>query len=430
MTVLGKMQVRLGHVATLNPLVPEHIRHQANTNAPFLPMEAIHEYGGFDSSRKRPVEELLSGYSYFENGDILFAKVTPCFENGKATVVSSLENGFGFGTTEVTVIRPIISKINTRYLFYILIEKHFNKLGQSFMTGAGGLKRVPDSFTKGYKFWLPDRSIQKAVADYLDYETSEIDAFIADQENLISLLIERRSATVAHCATKGLNPEASLRDSGYAWLGSIPSHWRTQRLWTLFSREKDIGHPEEPMLSVFRDYGVIFKDSRDNLNKTAENRNIYQLVGPGWLVSNRMKAWQGSVGISPYRGIVSGHYICFRPNHGEHSPYLNLLFRSAPYAAGYRSISRGVRVGQAEIDNDQYKLLPVALPPLFEQIQIVEYLNNELAELDAAISDAREAIALSKERRAALISAAVTGKIDVRNWRQSTERVLESHGIA
>ena len=81
--------------------------------------------------------------------------------------------------------------------------------------------------------------------------------------------------------------------------------------------DQDVGHPDEQMLSVFRDYGVVTKDSRNNLNKTAENRNIYQLVSPGWLVTNRMKAWRGSVGISTLRGIVSGHYICFSPRHKE-----------------------------------------------------------------------------------------------------------------
>src|SRR5579875_3961930 len=107
----------------------------------------------------------------------------------------------------------------------------------------------------------------------------------------------------------------------------------------------------EPMLSVFRDFGVVAKDSRENLNQTAENRSIYQLVHPGWLVTNRMKAWQGSVGISALRGIVSGHYICFAPLHKENHNYLNLLFRSPRYAVGYGLISRGVRIGQAEIDN-------------------------------------------------------------------------------
>jgi type I restriction enzyme, S subunit len=209
-----------------------------------------------------------------------------------------------------------------------------------------------------------------------------------------------------------LKPYPTYKESGIGWLGKVPDSWQLKRLWTLFDREKNVGFPEEQMLSVFRDYGVVPKESRENNNKTAENRNIYQLVEPGWLVSNRMKAWQGSVGISSYRGIVSGHYICFRPAHAEDDSYLNWLFRSLPYAAGYRSISRGVRIGQAEIDNDEYRLLPVLVPPIDEQRQIAAYLDGETSAIDAFIADQEELIGLLNERRSATITQAVTKGLD------------------
>lgn len=169
------------------------------------------------------------------------------------------------------------------------------------------------------------------------------------------------------------------------------------------------------MVSVYRDFGVIFKESRDNPNQTVENRNIYQLVEPGWLICNRMKAWQGSVGVSAIRGIVSGHYICFRPLHREFPSYLNWLFRSAHYTTGYRAISRGVRPGQAEIDNDDYRVLPIVVPPIDEQRVIADYLDEQTTKIDVLTEKAQRFIELSKERRSALISAAVTGQIDVRD---------------
>lgn len=378
----------------------------------FVPMEAIGEDWTLDLSRSRSVGEVLTGYSYFEDGDIAFAKVTPCFENGKAAIMRGLTAGEGFGTTELTVVRPRRA-VSAEFLFYVLNEDRFKQLGVAEMTGAGGLKRVPDRVVRDFEVDLPTRAEQDVIVSFLDRETAEIDAFIADQEELIGLLTERREATITHAVTKGLNPSAPMKDSGVKWLGEIPAHWTTRPLWSLFERIKDVGHPEEAMLSVFREHGVVLKEQHENLNKTAENRNIYQLVGPGWLVANRMKAWQGSVGISGHRGIVSGHYICFAPRHDSSAEYLNYLFRSRTYTAGYSSMSRGVRIGQAEIDNDQYRLLPVLLPPVAEQRAVVAQVDHETAELDATIADAREAIALSKERRAALISAAVTGKIDV-----------------
>ncbi len=162
-----------------------------------------------------------------------------------------------------------------------------------------------------------------------------------------------------------------------------PADWRTVPLWSLFDRVKDVGHPNEEMLSVYRNYGVVRKDSRDdNFNKTAENRDIYQLVDDGWLIVNRMKAWQGSVGISKLRGIVSGHYICFRPRHSEDHRYLNWLLRSDVYAYEYARLSRGVRPNQIEIDNDELRSLPVRLPGIEEQRRIADFLDAETAQLD------------------------------------------------
>ncbi|ETA03716.1 hypothetical protein CcI6DRAFT_00873 [Frankia sp. CcI6] len=200
-----------------------------------------------------------------------------------------------------------------------------------------------------------------------------------------------------------------LVDSGVSWLGKVPPHWTTKPLWSMFERIKDVDHPEEQMLSVFREYGVVAKDSRDNINKTAENRSIYQLVHPGWLVANRMKAWQGSVGISSLRGIVSGHYICFAPRHSEDARYLNWLLRSTTYTNGYALLSRGVRIGQAEIDNDEFRLMPILLPPLGEQRAIADYLDRETARIDTLIEEQQRLIEMLRERRQDLIRAAILG---------------------
>jgi type I restriction enzyme S subunit len=186
-----------------------------------------------------------------------------------------------------------------------------------------------------------------------------------------------------------------------AWV-KWPGEWRNVPLWAMFDRIKDVGHPDEEMLSVYREYGVIKKSSRDdNTNQTAENRDIYQLIDGGWLVVNRMKAWQGSVGISALRGIVSGHYICFRPRHGEDPRFLNWLLRSGVYTLEYARMSRGVRPGQIEIDNDELHGLRIALPPLGGQRRITDFLDAETARIDglaAARQRMRQLLLLRRER--------------------------------
>lgn len=205
-----------------------------------------------------------------------------------------------------------------------------------------------------------------------------------------------------------MTSRTDLVDSGVPWLGRVPTGWKTKPLWSLFERIKDVDHPEEQMLSVFREFGVVAKESRDNFNRTAENRSIYQLVHPGWLVANRMKAWQGSVGISSLRGIVSGHYICFAPRHGEDNRYLNWLLRSTAYTNGYGLLSRGVRIGQAEIDNDHFRLMPILLPPAQEQGAIADYLDRETGRIDTLIEEQQRLIGMLGERRQAVIDLAFT----------------------
>jgi type I restriction enzyme S subunit len=196
--------------------------------------------------------------------------------------------------------------------------------------------------------------------------------------------------------------------SSVAW----PSGWRTVPLWAMFDRIKDVGHPHEELLSVYRDHGVVKRESRDdNFNKAAPDRNIYQLIGPGWLVVNRMKAWQGSVGISEYRGIVSGHYICFRPNHREEGRFLNWLLRSGIYATEFASLSRGVRPGQVEIDNDLLRVLPVKIPPVDEQRRIADFLDAEIGHIDALLDARKRQLDRLKELWTSSLAARVESMI-------------------
>lgn len=189
-----------------------------------------------------------------------------------------------------------------------------------------------------------------------------------------------------------------------------PNSWRTVPLWSLFARIKEVDHPNEEMLSVYREHGVVKKKSRtDNLNKTAENKNIYQLIENGWFVVNRMKAWQGSVGVSPYRGIVSGHYLCFKPQHDEEPRFLNWLLRSDPYIHEYRRLSRGVRPNQIEIDNDGLRSVPIRLPSLAEQRRIADFLDREVARLERLDHLRARTITLFEERAIVEIDGLVRG---------------------
>lgn len=237
---------------------------------------------------------------------------------------------------------------------------------------------------------------QRRIADYLDRETAEIDAMATDLDRLVETLRERKAAVLRA-----------------PWEAEQTKGWQVRPLWSMFRRDKVLGFTDEPMVSVFRELGVVYKDDHDNLNVTATDRSIYQLIEPGWLVVNRMKAWQGSVGVSSIRGITSGHYICFRPLHSEDPRYLNLLFRSPQYRDWFAAYSRGVRPGQAEIDNSYLDGMPIVVPAFDEQQRIVAELDAQTARIDDMIADANRLKALLAERRSTLITDVVTGRKEV-----------------
>ncbi|MBK8003907.1 MAG: restriction endonuclease subunit S [Gemmatimonadetes bacterium] len=262
---------------------------------------------------------------------------------------------------------------------------------------------------------VPPHDEQEAIADFLNHETAKMDALVAEQRRLMALLKEKRQAVISHAVTKGLSPDVPMKPSGVTWLGDVPAHWRPTRLRALFRQVKRQGYPSEPVLSVYRDYGVILKSSRDdNNNKTPVDLDSYQLVEPGDLVINKMKAWQGSLGIATHRGITSPDYATFSPLHVEMEGFLHLLLRCKVVVSAYRGLSTGIREAQWRIEPGAFLGLQVFLPPVHEQRAILEATGEKIARYEALTTAAEESIAILQERRVALISAAVTGQIDVR----------------
>lgn len=177
------------------------------------------------------------------------------------------------------------------------------------------------------------------------------------------------------------------KPSEVEWLGNIPAHWDVHSLRAVTTLKSDKNKPELPVLSVYREYGVILKDSRDdNHNATSLDTSTYKVVKPGDLVVNKMKAWQGSMGVSAYEGIVSPAYITCATRADRVRPaYLHYLLRSSPLIGVYNSLSYGVRVGQWDMHYEDFKQIPIPLPPRTEQDRIVAFLNHKTTEINAAI---------------------------------------------
>lgn len=199
------------------------------------------------------------------------------------------------------------------------------------------------------------------------------------------------------------------------WLGEIPSHWEESAIKALTRVVSRKNKPSEPLLSVYRDYGVILKSSRDdNYNRPGQDLSAYKYVKPTNLVLNKMKTWQGSLGVSELHGIVSPAYITCELDISNVFPrYLHYLLRCRNYIHEYNRLSYGVRTNQWDMRYDDFKKIPVFLPSKQEQRAIAKFLDRKTVQIDCFIANKEKLIAQLNEQKTAIIRKAVTKGINL-----------------
>ena len=211
---------RLKYHASLNPTTELPMLSDGD-EVSFIPME--HLKSGFHLQSIVPYMKVKKGYVCFADGDILMAKVTPCLENGNLAIAGNLRKNIGFGSTEINVIR--CNTIVNRFLFYLLQCHTYIDMARHHMYGAAGLKRLDPEFIPNTVIPVPSEKEQLKIVSYLDSKCAEIDTLIATKEKTNALLKERRQSIIYEAVTKGLNPDAPMKDSGVEWIGQIPEHW-------------------------------------------------------------------------------------------------------------------------------------------------------------------------------------------------------------
>jgi type I restriction enzyme S subunit len=262
--------------------------------------------------------------------------------------------------------------------------------------------------------WLPDAPKQRAIADYLDRETARLDALVAAKERVLGLLTEKRRALITCAVTRGLDPRAPLRDSGIPWLGEIPAHWETERTRWLFN-ERDQRSPtgEEELLTVSHLTGVTPRSEKDVNMFEADTTEGYKICLSGDLVINTLWAWMGAMGVSPIDGIASPAYNVYEPRDRLEPGYIDALVRLPVFAQEVARYSKGVWSSRLRLYPEGFFEVLLPVPSLSEQRTIVAHIAKETAKLDELRIATERTTVLLKERRAALIAAAVTGQVDV-----------------
>src|SRR5208337_581361 len=277
---------------------------------------------------------------------------------------------------------------------------------------------------------FPPIQEQTSIAAFLARETAKIDALVGEQRRLIELLKEKRQAVISHAVTKGLNPDAPMRPSGIEWLGDVPEHWivapvncrYSVQLGKMLDSTKITGEHLRPYLRVFDvQWGAINTDELPQMDFDDECRGRFKLV-PGDLLINeggsypgRSAIWEGQIAECYYQKAL--HRL--RPRCSEEDTS-RFFFYLMYWASNHGVFVAGGNESTIEhLPAEKLRRYRFAFPPMAEQLSIVDLLHNETAKLDALTAEAQRAIDLLQERRTALISAAVTGKIDVRELAES-----------
>ena len=333
-----------------------------------------------------------------------------------------------FLSIAATVGKPCITKIKTcihdGFVYFPKLKKHKELLFNIFdsklcFVGLGKLGtqlNLNSETVEDIYISIPPDSEEEKVIKFLSLETTKIDTLIAKQEKLIELLEEQRKSIISHAVTKGLDPNVPMKDSGVEWLGNVPEHWNLKKFCYLFdeNKKKNIGLQETNVLSL--SYGNIKeKNIDDNKGLLPESFETYQIIKPNDIVfrftdlQNDKRSLRSA--ISKYHGIITSAYIAVKTK--QNADFYNYLFRAYDLQKVFYSMGEGMR---QSLKMDELNKMPVVLPSEDEQKRIVSFLDSETSRIDNLIAKQEKLIEKLKEYRSSIISHAVTGKIDVREF--------------
>lgn len=417
---------RLKRVARINPSKSELPLGMRADYAVFLSMERVGSDGRFDASEVRPIADLWNGFTYFRRGDVIVAKITPCFENGKGACLENLPTKIGFGSTEFHVIRSLAG-VTPSYLYCVTTLSEFRRLGADAMTGAAGQQRVPAGFVANFLIPLPPLPEQTAIVRFLDWAERRIRRVIQARQRRIKLLEECKRVLIHRAVTGKIDvrtgqPYPAYKPSGVEWLGDVPAHWEVVPLKLLAWFKSGAGFPvhhqgdtsaEIPFFKV-SDMNIPGNEKYLRVCANTVSMTVARDLGATVLPAGTIIFPKvGGALLTNKRRIAASH-CCIDNNmmgcvaRNGNRDFLFLIM-------SYIDLGKIAKPGPVPaISEGEVREIRVGLPSAPEQTAIAEYLDTQTAKIDAAIAAARREIGLLREYRERLIADVVTGKVDVR----------------
>lgn len=314
----------------------------------------------------------------------------------------------GIISAAYTILKSI-GNMNSLYIKYLFKIHPFIELLKTCVTGIREGQNINYDILKNKYIILPPLSEQQSIVTYLKERTSKIDQYVTERERERELFESLKQSEIANVVTKGLNPNAPMKDSGIPWIGMIPEHWEVKKIRTCFQeRREKVSDKDYPPLSVSK-MGII--PQLDTAVKT-DNGDNRKKVCQGDFVVNSRSDRKGSCGLSSYEGSVSLINIVLLPRE-VNGMYYHYLFRSNNYIEEFYRQGRGIVADLWTTRYSEMKNINIPVPPLSEQQAIVDYIDNKLQKIDQYITDLQSEIDYLKEFKQRLISDVVTGQICV-----------------
>ncbi|WP_282277188.1 restriction endonuclease subunit S [Stenotrophomonas sp. PS02297] len=352
----------------------------------------------------------FEGYNIIEANDIVF-RLTD-LQNDKTSLRSARSPERGIITSAYVTVRPSASP---RFFEYLMRAYDTTKV----FYGIGGGIRQSMKFDdlKRLPVLVPTVSEMDAIASHLDRATTRIDALVAKKTRFIELLREKRQALITHAVTKGLDRDVAMKDSGVEWLGVVPAHWDVVQSRRLFSERNEKARADDQQLTASQKYGLLpqaefMEREGRRIVVVQKGHDILKRTLPGDFVIS-MRSFQGGLELSEYEGSVSSAYVPITPIKWVVPAYFRWAFKSITYIQALQATSDLVRDGQA-LRFENFTKVPLPHVPVDEQIAIADFLDRATTRIDTLIAKTERSIELLREHRTALITAAVTGKIDLR----------------
>lgn len=413
----GWKRSRIRNVAALSPNCSQ-TRPTLDEPCTVVPMELLTTDGVIDVSNQQPLEDISTGLPLFEKGDVLFAKITPCMENGKGAFVRQLPTRYAFGSTEFHVLRAG-NKVDGQFLYYATFNPVYRAYAAENMVGAAGQKRVSSRFLKDTRLFLPPLPEQQRIAAYLDASCAAIDAAVVTKRRQLETLDRLRSSIISRAVTQGLNLHAAMNPSQLDWVSEVPAHWRVQQIKRLcrLVRGQFTHRPRNDPTLYDGPYPFIqtgdITAAGKYIRTHSQTLNELGLIASkqfprGTLVMS-IAANIGDVAILDFEACFPDSMIGMIPGHTTNLDFLYYLMRSM------RSIMLRSAVQSTQLNLNYVRIgtnfAPV--PPFKEQAAIAEYLDAKEHESHLISNTIETQIATLTAYRKSLIHECVTGQRQV-----------------